>query len=205
MSLLERVFDRPTGLCGKFGGWIMKQTNREIMEWAIEELDLQSDDRVLEVGCGPGVGIELVNQIVQSGLVAGVDPSPEMVEMATRRNRKAVREGQVELTEATVENLPYSGEQFDRIWALDVMHVPEDPMAGLTQCRRVLKPGGVVLLAFSPHSGQSGEGWVQCMKQAGFESPLFKRNDLGFLVIASIETSNPPSGPERDHLMEEPR
>lgn len=190
MSLLDRVFERPTGLLGKLGGWVMKQTSREMIEWVIDELELQPNHRVLEVGFGPGVGIEMAAQTVRRGFVAGVDVSPEMVEMATDRNREAVRSGRVELKEAPVDDLPYPEQTFDRLWAIDVMQVPEDPLAGLAECRRVLKSGGVFVLAFSPHSGQSGEGWAEGLKRVGFEAPLVKQNDLGSLFITSVETGN---------------
>lgn len=84
-SLFMRAFGRPTGLLGRLGGMIMARTNRRIARRAIDLLDVQPDDRVLEIGFGPGVGIDHLAGSASSGWIAGVDPSEEMVEQARAR------------------------------------------------------------------------------------------------------------------------
>src|SRR5215472_1546159 len=68
---------------GKLGGVIMARTNRAIAARVVELLNIQPSDRVLEVGFGPGVGIQLLAEKVTSGEVVGIDCSEEMVEQAT--------------------------------------------------------------------------------------------------------------------------
>jgi ubiquinone/menaquinone biosynthesis C-methylase UbiE len=70
-----RAFGRPEGRLGKLGGVIMARTNQKIAARATELLDVRPDDQVLEVGFGPGVGIQPLADKVLSGRVAGLDPS----------------------------------------------------------------------------------------------------------------------------------
>src|SRR5262249_62002579 len=85
-SISMRAFGRPQGVLGKLGGVIMARTNRAIAARAVELLNIQPSDRVLEGGFGPGVGIQLLAEKVTAGQGVGIDCSEEMVEPATGRN-----------------------------------------------------------------------------------------------------------------------
>jgi hypothetical protein len=61
-QLLMRMFGRPKGIVGRLGGMIMARVNRDAAAQVIELLDVRSDDKVLEVGFGPGVAIQLLLQ-----------------------------------------------------------------------------------------------------------------------------------------------
>src|SRR5438128_250196 len=135
--VLMRAFGRPQGVLGRLGGVIMARMNQEIAARAIELLDVQPSDRVLEIGFGPGVGIQLLAGIVSSGLVAGVDDSEEMVEQARARNAKAIASGRVELRPASVERLPFDNDTFDKALSINSMQVWPDARAGLREILRV--------------------------------------------------------------------
>src|SRR5687768_17859149 len=92
-------FHRPRGLGGRAAGWVMatRGSNRERNVWAVQLLDVQPEDRVLELGFGPGVAIRELAKRADRGLVCGLDHSEVMVSQAIRRNRAAVRAGRVEL------------------------------------------------------------------------------------------------------------
>src|SRR5687767_665560 len=102
-SILMRAFGRPMGILGRLGGIIMARTNQWMAQRTIELLDVQPSDRVLEVGFGPGVGIELLACTAASGWIAGIDPSQEMVAQATARNAAGIGTGRVELRRGSVE------------------------------------------------------------------------------------------------------
>ena len=81
MNMLERtlmrMFGRPEGALGRLGGIIMARMNREMARSVIGLLQIHSNEQVLEVGFGPGVGIALLAKSAPSGHVAGVDPSTQ--------------------------------------------------------------------------------------------------------------------------------
>lgn len=134
----------------------------------IHRLEVQPDDKVLEVGFGPGVGIEILAVAVSTGYVAGADYSKEMVEQARARNAKASETGLVQLEYGSVEKLPFADDKFDKALAIDSMQVWPDAMAGLHSMRRVIKVGGKIALGFTPHSGQSSTGLTEMLTTAGF-------------------------------------
>ena len=73
-AILIRMFGRPKGGLGRLGGIIMARMNRKVAAWAIDLLAVHPSDRALEVGFGPGVGIQLLAESASSGQVVGVDP-----------------------------------------------------------------------------------------------------------------------------------
>src|SRR5436309_4010136 len=91
-ALLRPLFDqfaRPSGLLGRLAGRLMAK-GIEDDEWLTSLLEIKPYDRVLEVGFGPGVAIELIAARAANGLVAGIDPSDVMLREAKRRNRLGV-------------------------------------------------------------------------------------------------------------------
>jgi ubiquinone/menaquinone biosynthesis C-methylase UbiE len=96
-SILMGTFGRPKGVLGRLGGIIMARTNQKCAAWVVNLLDIRPGDKVLEVGCGPGVGIELLTRLPSAGYVAGIDISVEMIEQAKARNANGITSGRVDL------------------------------------------------------------------------------------------------------------
>ena len=84
----------------------MTVVNREPNRLAIEALQIGPADTVLELGFGPGVAIRAVAAAACQGLVLGIDSSPEMLAQASRRNRRAIEEKQVQLRLGRFDALP---------------------------------------------------------------------------------------------------
>ncbi|MDE3091598.1 MAG: SAM-dependent methyltransferase, partial [Chloroflexota bacterium] len=72
----------PKGWLGKVVGWRLSIVNRAANDWVVGLLDLTPTDHVLEIGFGPGVGIQRVAAIANAGFVAGVDSSEVMLQAA---------------------------------------------------------------------------------------------------------------------------
>src|SRR5262249_31441868 len=118
-KLLMRMFGRPKGALGRLGGVIMAHMNRDAASQIIEMLDFRPDDKVLEVGFGPGVAIQLLLHRVPAGSVAGIDYSQEMVRQAAARNAAALRNLRVDLRYGSVERMPFPDERFDKALAIN--------------------------------------------------------------------------------------
>jgi ubiquinone/menaquinone biosynthesis C-methylase UbiE len=180
-----QMFGRPQGSLGRLGGIIMARTNQRIAAWAIDQLGIRQSDKVLEVGFGPGVGIELLAKSASSGRVVGVDASNAMVEQATSRNAKAIEAGRVDLRKGAVEQLPFADKMFDAALAVNSMQVWPDAVAGLREIRRVMKPSGRIALAFTRHSGQPKPGVADLLMAAGFSNVrVVEMDDEGFCALA---------------------
>jgi ubiquinone/menaquinone biosynthesis C-methylase UbiE len=178
--ILMRMFGRPEGVLGRLGGIIMARANHECAAWVVDLLEIQPNDRVLEVGFGPGIGIQLSARSASAGYVAGVDPSSAMVEQATARNAAATESGRVNLRYGSVERLPFDDSTFDKAFAINSMQVWPDAVAGLREIRRVTRAGGTVALGFTPHSGRSKIGLTETLTTAGFATARLAETDAGF-------------------------
>ncbi len=120
---------------------------RAIAEHVAELLQVQREDKVLEIGFGPGVGIQCLSERIRGeGLIVGIDPSDVMMQMAKARNAGAIEKGTVKLLSGTVEHIPWESEFFDKAYAMNSFHLWPDKAAGLSEVRRVLKPGGRLAL-----------------------------------------------------------
>jgi len=184
-KLLIRMFGRPEGILGRLGGVMMAHVNRDAAAQVIELLDVRPGDKVLEVGFGPGVAIQLVLHRGPLGSVAGVDQSQEMVRQAAARNAEALRTRRVDLRYGSVERLPFADETFDKALAINSMQTWSDAGVGLREIRRVLKHGGHVALGFTVNSGQPKEGVAESLAAAGFaQARIVDRSKL-FCAIAT--------------------
>src|SRR6478609_693900 len=98
---MDNPFAHPSGWLGRVAGRLRLWTNKQ--DDLIAILDVQPKDDVLEVGYGPGGLIQLLAERTDAASIRGVDPSPEMRDQATRRNRKAFREGRIQLDVGTAD------------------------------------------------------------------------------------------------------
>ncbi|GAB4208343.1 MAG: class I SAM-dependent methyltransferase [Coleofasciculaceae cyanobacterium] len=184
-NLLMQMFGRPKGILGRLGGFILARTKRDFTQWVIHLLEIQPDDKVLEVGFGLGVGIQMLADAVSTGYVAGVDYSTEMVQQAKALNRKAIEAGLVQLQYGSVEALPFADDTFDKTLAINSMQVWTDVMVGLREMRRVMKVGGKIALGFTPQSGQSSTGLTEMLTKASFTEVRLVETDRGFCILAT--------------------
>jgi ubiquinone/menaquinone biosynthesis C-methylase UbiE len=161
---LVSQFGRPSGFWGSVAGSIMahRASNRERARWTVELLQIRPEDRVLEVGFGPGVAIEHASRAAHRGSVVGVDHSEVMVEQATRRNARAIAEGRVELRLAAVEKLPeLEAPPFDKIFAINSVGFWPDPVVQLEHLRELLVRGGTLALTVQPRGRGANEAAVE--------------------------------------------
>jgi len=145
-------FLRPHGFGGRAAGWVMAKrgSNRERNVWAVGLLDVQPQDRVLEVGFGPGIAIQEFARRATSGLVVGIDHSEVMLQQARKRNAAAVSAGRVDLRLGSAESLPAFDAPFDKVLAVNSLLFWDDPVARLKELHDLLRPGGRIAIAYQP-------------------------------------------------------
>jgi ubiquinone/menaquinone biosynthesis C-methylase UbiE len=130
------------GTTGRVAGAVMARMNRDMEHGAIDQLNPAPDASVLSIGFGPGVGVAALARRVPQGRVAGIDPSATMVDQALRRNRLAVRSGQVTLVCAGAESIPWPDDTFFGVVAVNSIQLWDPLEAGVQEAARVLAPGG---------------------------------------------------------------
>jgi ubiquinone/menaquinone biosynthesis C-methylase UbiE len=108
---------------------------------AIGMLDIDTNDRVLDVGCGTGFATEALAR--ESDHVHGIDQSPHQL---ARAFEKFGRRGPVRFYLGDAERLPFPDDSFDVVWSSGSIEYWPDPVATLRELRRVCVPGGPVLV-----------------------------------------------------------
>lgn len=203
MALRQRVlrrvvrqFGNPTGSGGHVAGWIMgwRSSNRRRSRWAVDLLDVQPTDRVIELGCGPGVAVAALAGRATRGVVVGVDHSEVMIGQARRRNRVAVAAGRVSLVHAPVERLHTTDGPFDAALAVNTVGFWTDPVARLREIGRVLHPGGRIALVSQPRcpgatAAAAGNELAAWAAAAGFANLRVETLDLDPPAVCVLATN----------------
>jgi phosphatidylethanolamine/phosphatidyl-N-methylethanolamine N-methyltransferase len=108
---------------------------------AIQRMDIQSSERVLEVGVGTGINLSLYPKGCS---VTGIDFSGSMLEIA--RERAARKEMQnVRLLQMDAADLKFADDSFDIVYAPYLISVVPDPVKVAREMRRVCRPGGRII------------------------------------------------------------
>jgi ubiquinone/menaquinone biosynthesis C-methylase UbiE len=162
----------------------MARMNADCGAWVIDLLEIAPDDRVLELGFGPGVVIQRLAKLATAGHIAGIDLSGEMVEQARARNATAVQSGRVELRHGSVQSLPFDDNSFDKALAINSMQLWPNAVAALQEVHQVIKAGGSIALGFTPYSGQPKKGLTEALTAAGFKQAHVVESDKGFCALA---------------------
>ncbi|HZB30549.1 MAG TPA: class I SAM-dependent methyltransferase, partial [Streptosporangiaceae bacterium] len=87
------------------------------------------------------------------GSVCGVDPSPDMRDLAMRRNRRAAAAGRLDLRVGTAAATGFPDAAFDHVVTVNTVAIWPDLEAGLRELHRVTRPGGDVVIAW--HGGRA--------------------------------------------------
>jgi SAM-dependent methyltransferase len=109
---------------------------RTVLEGVIADLRLPARARILDAGCGSGRNMI---ELARHGAVTGVELSETSVELARARDAGEVLAG-------SVLEMPFEADSFELALSLDVIEHLEDDLGALRELRRVVAPGGALLV-----------------------------------------------------------
>lgn len=146
----KKNFSKPKGIYGTIAGKIMAWENKEINEWTLAHLNLQSGDHVLEIGFGPGYSIEHMMKNYLSLKVDGVDVSETMKTQAEKRLKKQIGDGHVRLLLGDIEKIHLASGTFDKVLSVNNYTIWTKPRKGLQNLYDAMKPGGKIAITMQP-------------------------------------------------------
>ena len=154
---------------------------------------LRPGERVLDLGSGGGQDALRAAELVGTeGRVEGVDMTPEMIERATRA---ADGRANVRFQLGDVTHLPFADGSFDVVMTNCVVNLVDDKRQAFAEARRVLRPGGRLVLsdivfASAPPEGVRGDERLTCACVGGaalLSEYLAWLRDVGLGDIAIVE------------------
>ncbi len=136
-DFVEEVYDKLAKVYDLFFGPALHPGRLK----AIQRMNIQPEERVLEVGIGTGINLSLYPKNCS---VTGIDYTPSMLEQA--RERAARMELQnVRLLQMDAADLKFANDSFDIVYAPYLISVVPDPVQVAKEMRRVCRPGGRII------------------------------------------------------------
>jgi ubiquinone/menaquinone biosynthesis C-methylase UbiE len=127
--------------------FLMNNPVRSLVQWQHEAAMMErlggklTGQRVLEIGCGRGVGTEIILERFEAGEVQAFDLDPDMVRLARARLARYPAD-RVRLFIGDAENIEAADESFDAVVDFGIIHHCPNWQRAVAEVRRVLKPGG---------------------------------------------------------------
>uniref|UniRef100_A0A8C7XMI2 Zgc:194242 n=1 Tax=Oryzias sinensis TaxID=183150 RepID=A0A8C7XMI2_9TELE len=186
-------------------GWLVsklfKVRNKVLEENAVQLCGIQPGDTVLELGHGPGLGLESAVKLLTgpTGHLIGVDYSEYMHQMAKERMKDFLATGKVTLHLCDVAAMPVAVSSVDKVFHCNCYYFWPDQKKAALEIHRVMKPGGLMVstlrLAHVAVLGAKGvmpgenwrpEGYMTVLRDCGFTDVRMEdkqHHDLTFQAI----------------------
>ena len=191
-------FRRPTGPLGALAGHVMstRPSNRQRNGWTVDLLDPRPGETLLEIGCGPGLALDLAAKRTPGAELVGLDHSDVMLSQAKHRLR---RDAGLSLVKGGTEALSRWPDRFDGIYSVNVAQFFEGIDATYDLICRTLKPGGRCVTTYQPrHRQPTAEDAYRmatrikdAMERAGFADIAFYELPLEPVMAVAVTGKRP--------------
>ena len=138
-TLIRKMFDKISSNYDFINNLISFGTHRIVKKYVITKLNIKPNSKVLDLCCGSGDLGEIIKQIQPSCDVIGVDFSPQMIEIARKRNQN------ITYWEADATMLPFEKNSFDYVVMGFGLRNIEKKNKALDEIHRILKTNGSFL------------------------------------------------------------
>lgn len=137
---------KPSRWGGRFFLWIMNMSHSSLTDWGLEHVRVENNFTILDIGCGGGRTIQKLATLAPDGKVYGVDYAKGSVAASRATNAQAIKAGHVEITNASVSQLPFPDDTFDLVTAIETQYYWPDLVKDMQEVLRVLKPRGTLIV-----------------------------------------------------------
>jgi SAM-dependent methyltransferase len=132
----------------------MNLQHSAVTDWGLEQVHLEKQFTMLDVGCGGGRTIHKLATVASEGQVYGIDYSPASVAAARHNNAEWIESGRVHIQPGSVSHLPFPDGTFDIVTAVETHYYWPDLEADMREILRVLRPGGRLVVIAETYKGR---------------------------------------------------
>lgn len=193
-GMIGRTVQRATGI---LVGLIMLLMGRANARRAISATSVSDNDRVVDIGCGPGSAARTAAR--RGAQVTGIDPASVMLRVARAFTR---RRAAISWVEGAAEDLPLPDSSATVVWSLATVHHWKDVGKGLAEAHRVLAPGGRLLaierqvrratgLASHGLTEQQAESFAAILRATGFGNVRIGKQGTGRRAVWTVSGIRP--------------
>jgi ubiquinone/menaquinone biosynthesis C-methylase UbiE len=168
-SQAKIIIDAHEQLRTEFNQWAragkgesMERGHRPVGEQAIARMNVPTDARVLDIGCGSGWATRLLADYASQGKVTGIDISDEMVQLARESSQSYAN---VDYEIASAEQLPFADDEFTHAFSMESLYYYRNIPKALAEIHRVMKPGGLFVAVVDLYrENEATHQWIDTLK-----------------------------------------
>jgi ubiquinone/menaquinone biosynthesis C-methylase UbiE len=131
----------------------MNESHAMLTDWGVSHVEIGQEWIILDVGCGGGRTVGKLAKSADAGQVYGVDYAEGSLTASRNYNRRLIADGRVHIKDGTVSKLPFADCMFDLVTAIETQYYWPDLQKDMREIRRVLKPGGKLLVIAENYKG----------------------------------------------------
>jgi ubiquinone/menaquinone biosynthesis C-methylase UbiE len=156
---------KPSKAVGRLFLKNMNQRHSAVTDWGLRQVQIGEQRAIIDVGCGGGRTLAKLAGLAPNARIVGVDFAAGSIAESRAHNAALIAAGRVEVIEASVSQLPGPAGQFDLATAVETHYYWPDLVANLAEIRRVLRPGGTLVLIAETYRDMR-LGWVIALTMA---------------------------------------
>lgn len=146
---IARQLSCPDGEHGVKTGEMMNVSNIGMTKSAVDALVLSSNDVILEIGHGNAAHVADILGSTENLIYFGADISKTIITEAEKINHSFIAKNQTSFHLTNGTTLPFDDKFFDKIFTVNTIYFWQNPVQYLEEIKRVLKPGGILVIAFA--------------------------------------------------------
>lgn len=140
-------FSNPRGFWGRISSFFMNRLNKKQYKSVVKTFYELNPDTVLDIGFGNGYLLEKLSK-KNSTYFHGIEMSESMIESATKRNIKMIKNQKMLLSLGDVVDMEFQDSMFDFIYTVNTVYFWSNLKKGYEEIHRTLKPGGTFANVF---------------------------------------------------------
>lgn len=145
LKYLGSHFGNPRGFIGILTTKLINFGNQKLYKTVLDNINMEPENVVLDIGFGNGYFINKILKNKTSINICGIDISKDMVNYASKKNRRFIEKGSLKLSLTNIQETPFEDNKFDRAYTISTVYFWPDLKKCFAEVKRIIKPNGLFL------------------------------------------------------------